>query len=184
MTDARPTPDEIDDLCIQYDNARLQKETAEQYLSEAKGELLAMVQAFGQTPAHAEKTMRLEGRLYVASATAATTVEMDDARVEELQSELSRLRMPRTFRLLFQKRVKYSPVKDAGDILKIGIGGLPEGAQNRLLGIFGACFKVNQKAPSLAVEQVEALRRKEEAAAKKRQRKGNSKGSGGTNENT
>lgn len=167
-TDKRPTPEQIDDLCIAYDDARIAKENAEQQLSAAKGELLSVVQSFGYTPAHAEKTMRLEGHLYIADATVASTVEINDARVEELQSELSRLKRPKIFRGLFQKRVKYTLLKDAGDVLKIAGGCFPEEVQTRLLGIFASCFTVNSKAPSLSVDLADALRKKEEAAAAKR----------------
>lgn len=171
MTPTRPTPDQIDDLCIAYDNARIAKDNAEQELSRTKGALLETVQTFGFTPAHAEKTMRLEGILYTASATVGTTVEVNEARVEELQSELSRMKKPKLFRSLFQRSVKYSLIKDAPDVFKIAIANLGDEVQARLHAIFTGCFKINAKAPSLSVDLVEALRQKEEAAAKKKAKK-------------
>jgi hypothetical protein len=168
MTAARPTPAQIDDLCIAYDNAKIAAESAQQRLSSAKGDLLAVVKDYGYTPAHAEKTMRLEGQLYIADATVASTVEINDAQVEELQSELSRLKKPKVFRGLFQKRIKYTLLKDAGDVLKIAIGCFTEEVQMRLLGIFASCFAVNSKAPSLSVDLADVLRKKEEAAAAKK----------------
>lgn len=165
MTPTRPTPDQIDDLCSKYDSAKIAKESAERFLSAVKGDLLEAVQTFGYTPAHAEKTLRLEGRMYIADATIASTVEIDEARVEELQSELSRLKKPKIFRGLFQKRIKYTLIKDAGDMLKIALNCFPEDVQKRLLGIFATCFTVNSKAPSLSVDLAETLRQKEEAAA-------------------
>ncbi len=176
MTPTRPNPEAIDDLCIAYDNARIAKDNAEQQLSTAKGDLLGAVQTWGYMPAHAEKTMRLEGQLYIASATAGTTVEMNEAKVEELQSELSRLKKPRLFRNLFQRSVKYSLIKDAPEAFKLAIANLADDMQARLHAIFTGCFKVNTKAPSLAVDLAAALRAKEAAPAAKAAKKAAKKG--------
>lgn len=177
MTANRPTPDQVDDLCIAYDSARIAKDNAEQELSRVKGELLSAVQAFGYTPSHAEKTMRLEGHLYTASATVGTTVDINEAKVEELQSELSRIKRSRIFRGLFQRTIKYSLIKDGPDAFRLATAHLAADVQSRLHGIFTCCFKVNAKAPSLSVDLIAALRAKEAEAAKKAARRAAKKGS-------
>lgn len=172
MTDKKfYSPDEIDDLCIEFDNCRLKLETAQQAHSAAKGILLAAVQAQGHIAPRADKTTRLEGVMYIADSTVGSTVEIDEAAVGELHYELSRAKKPGIFRLLFDRKVKHQLVKDAGDTLKLKIGGLPETAQTRMLGIFARCFAVNSKAPSLSVDLASSLREKEAAAAAKATKK-------------
>jgi hypothetical protein len=83
MTDAKLklTPSQIDDLCIAFDAQRAHAELAQQELSAAKGSLLAAIQSQGYTPAHAPKTTRLEGLLYIADATVGSTVEVTEGPV-------------------------------------------------------------------------------------------------------
>jgi hypothetical protein len=163
----KPTPTEIDDLCQKFDAAKIAADKAGQQLSTAKGDLLEVVQDFGYTPSHAEKTTRLEGTLYIADATVATTVAVNEAPVGELQSELSRLAKPKVFGLLFERKVKHTLKKDAASNLKVQIGGFDLDTQKRLLGLFATCFTAESKAPALSVDLAAALRQKEaEAQAK------------------
>jgi hypothetical protein len=162
---------QIDDLCYRFDKAKLGVESAQQIFSGVKGELLAAIQAQGYAPANADKTTRLEGTIYIADATTASTVEIDEPAVGELQSELSRLRKPRVFPQLFEQKTKHTLKKDAAGTLKLAIGALKDDVQARLLGIFARCFNVNSKAPAVSVELASALRAKEAAAAEKAEKK-------------
>ncbi len=65
-TKTTPTPTEIDTLCEIFDAAKMEADLAGQDLSTVKGKLLVIVQSFGYTPTHAEKTTRLEGILIKA----------------------------------------------------------------------------------------------------------------------
>jgi hypothetical protein len=167
----RPTPEMVDGLCMNFDAARAAVDEAQQKLSTAKGALLEAVQDFGYVPANAEKTTRLEGTLYIADATVASTVEILEAPVGELQSELSRLALPKVFTELFDRKVKHSLRKDAAGTLKFYIGGLQPKVQTRLLSLFATCFNVNSKAPALSVELAAALRQKEAEEIAKAERK-------------
>lgn len=166
-----PTPEMVDCLCLTFDDAKIAVEEAQQELSTAKGALLEAVQDYGYTPANAEKTTRLEGTLYIADATVASTVEIVEAPVNDLLFELSRLKLPKLFVELFDRKVKHSLRKDAAGTLKLAIGGLPMHTQGRLLSIFSSCFNVNSKAPALSVELAAALREKETEALAKAERK-------------
>ena len=167
----RPTPTQIDAACEKFDAAKMDADLAAQKVSTAKGDLLALVQDYGYTPTNAEKTMRLEGILYVADATTSSSVEINEAPVGELQSELSRLCLPKVFREIFDRKVKHSLRKNAAGTLKVAIGALDEATQKRLLGIFATCFEVNTKAPALSVELAKVLREKEAEATEKAARK-------------
>jgi hypothetical protein len=98
-------------------------------------------------------------------------VEISEAPVGELQSELSRLKLPKLFGSLFTRKVKHSLEKDADQKLVLAIGGLPEKTQKSLLLLFTSCFKVDVKAPALTVQLASVLREKEVKAAQKAARK-------------
>ncbi len=166
-----PTPEIVDGLCMDFDAAKAAVEKAEQKFSTAKGALLAAVQDFGYVPANAEKTTRLEGTIYIADATVASTVEIVEAPVGELQSELSRLKKPKVFTELFDRKVKHTLRKDAAGTLKLAIGAFSNDVQSRLLSLFSSCFNVGVKAPALSVELAAALRQKEADAVAKAEKK-------------
>jgi hypothetical protein len=166
-----PTPKEIDDLCLKFDEAKIAADKAAEKLSTAKGDLLAIVQNHGYMPADASKTKRLEGTIYVADATTSSTIKVKDAAVATLQSELSRLAKPKLFGELFDTEVKHSLKKNAAQTLNLAIGGLPEDKRSHLLALYGSCLDVNTKTPTLSVELVAALREKEAAAQAKAEKK-------------
>jgi hypothetical protein len=166
-----PSPAEIDEMCLAFDAAKSAVETAQQKLSTAAGPLLAAVRTFGYIPAHAEKTTRLEGVIYIADATVASAVEIVEAPMNELQSELSRLKRPKVFTELFERKVKHTLRKDAAGTLKLAIGAFSQETQSRILSLFASCFNVRAKAPALSVDLAAALRQKEIEAAEKVMRK-------------
>jgi hypothetical protein len=159
-----------------FDARKSLVEDAQQDLSTAKGALLEAVQNFGYMPANADKTTRLEGLLYIADATVASTIEIVEAPVGELQSELSRLNKPKVFTELFDRKVKHMLRKDAAGSLKLAIGAFSQNTQSRLLSLFASCFNVGVKAPALSVELAAALRKKEAEAAAKAAKKAAKKG--------
>lgn len=168
MTTSILTPAQIDDLCIAYDAANAGKDEAGSALSEAKGELLAVIRAQGHAPASAEQTTRLEGQLYGADATEGRTIETNEDKVAALQSELSRMKKPKLFKQLFARRVSHQLVaKDAAGTLILALGNLPEAERQRILSLLAACFTVNVRAASVKTFLIKALREKEEKAAKK-----------------
>ena len=91
--------------------------------------------------------------------------------MSELQSELSRLKLPKVFPALFDRNVKHSLRKDAPELLKLAVGAFNMGVQSRLLGLFASCFTVTAKSPALSVDLAAALRRKEAEAQQKAEAK-------------
>lgn len=171
MTSAIYTAAQIDDLAIAYDQACINLEQAQQAHSAAKGSLLAAIRAQGYVPPRADKTMRVEGAIYIADATTSSTVDINEGAVGELESELSRLKKPSLFRKLFDRKIKHTLRENAGDQLKLDIGGMAEEMQTRLLGLFASCFTVKSKTPTVTVTLAKALREKEEKAARKAEAK-------------
>ena len=162
-----PSADKIDELCKSYHDLKDASDKAAKVLSKAKGELLPVIDGFGFTAPHAEKTIRLEGFKWVADATRSSTVDINEASIATLQSELSRMGKPKTFGKLFQRSVKHGLKKDAADQLKSDIHGMKEEDRIYLLSLFAGCFSVGQKAPSVTVELISTLKAKEDAAAEK-----------------
>lgn len=172
-TETKLTGEQIDDLCIAFDEAKIAADTAGQGVSEAKGELLSAIRAQGYTPAHAEKTTRLEGQLYTADATEGSTIEINEASVGQLQSELSRLKKPAVFKKLFRRRVSHQlAAKDGASVLNVALGHLDEDDRQRMVGIFASCFTVGIKAPTVKVQLTAALQEKEAKAAKRTKKAG------------
>lgn len=166
------TPAQIDDLCIAFDAADASKDEAGRALSEAKGDLLAAIRAQGRVPAGAEQTTRLEGELYGADSTEGRTIEINEDKVAELQSELSRLKKPKVFKSLFARRVSHQLVsKDGAGALKLALANLKPAESQRVMAIFSGCFTVGVKAPSVKTFKIAALREREEKAAAKAAKK-------------
>lgn len=180
MTETKqvPTPVQVDDLCMAYDEARMKVEEARRDESEAKAALLAAIQAHGYVPKGAEKTLRLDGQVYVADATTATSIEIMDTAVAELQAELSRAQKPKVFPKLFERRVRYLLRKGAADILRLAIGALSDDRQAHLLGLFSRCFIAESKAPSVSVQLCAVLQKKEADAAARAEKKARGKKGG------
>jgi hypothetical protein len=170
-----PTPAQVDALCVTYEKKKAANEKAGDALATAKAALLAKIDQFGYVPAHADKSRRLDGIGKIATATTSNTIEIRADAVTKLQLRLSRLKMPRLFAELFARQVKYSLVKGAGETITVAVQKLPAPRRAPLLGLFSSCFEVNSKTPSLAVEDVAALKAKEEKAAKKAAKKAGAK---------
>jgi hypothetical protein len=179
-THKKPSPEEIDTLCLAVDTAAADAELANSKLSAAKATLLVIVREFGYVPTRAEKTKRLEGILYVADSTVGSKIEIDEEAVAELQLELSRAKKPSVFGELFETNTKHTLRKSAGDVLKLALANLVDKKQAALLGIFARCFRNDSKAPSITVDLLEVVKAKEakaEATAAKKAAKAVKKGS-------
>jgi hypothetical protein len=165
---ARPL---VDSLCRAFNQRKAEAEAAETALGNAKALLIEAVQRYGYVPTNAEKSIRLEGDESIATVTTGTTVEIVDAYVIELQLALSRAKMPRLFRQLFDRRVKYSLRKGAAKALQFAVGKLPEVTRKQLSQLFSLCFGVSTRSPSLTVEASAAVEAREAKAAKKAAKK-------------
>jgi hypothetical protein len=162
-----PTPKQIDDLCLAYDSARAKVEAAEAIAKEAKDALLVVVRAHGFVPVGAEKTRRLEGTLYIADSTVSTKTEVKESSVINLMFELLRCKKSKLFHECFEPITKHILRKGASEYLKLGIASMPQSRQNIILAMFASCFDAKTSAPSLSVDLVETLKRKENEAAAK-----------------
>ena len=170
-----PTPQAVDAMVREYNEQKLVVDAASEQLRIRKSTLIDAIQRHGYVPAGADKSLRLDGIEFVSTVTTASTVEIVDSSVVRLQLALSAAKKSRLFRLLFDRRVKYSLVKDAADKLKTATAGMPDAAQKKFALLFASCFDVGTKAPALNIDSIADLRAKEERAAKKAAKKGGRK---------
>lgn len=161
------TTREVDELCLAYEAKKIIAERAQADAADAKAALIDEIARFGYVPANAEKSMRLDGILKVATSTTGSTVEVKSEAVTRFELALSAAKKARIFKSLFTRQVKYALVKDAAATLQQALVKSPAPMRAKLTSLLAACFDVNSKTPSLAVEDVATLKAREEKAAKK-----------------
>jgi hypothetical protein len=166
-----PTPQAIDAMCMAVDTAAAAADKAAAELKDAKAPLLTLVRLYGSVPETAPRTKRLLGTLYVADSTVNTKTEIVDASVAALRTKLKDHRKSALFAQLFESVESFALQKNAAELLKIGIGGLPESQQTEILTLYAQCFNAKTNAPSLSVDLIEALREKESEAERKAEEK-------------
>lgn len=164
---------EFDEICTNYVARQIAADEAKAAADEAKATILGYVEKHGHVPTNAEASRRVEGADWCATVTTASTVEIRDNVVTELELLLSKAKLPAVFPLLFSRRVEYSLVKGAERVLPAS--SLPKRYAERILGLYAQCFIPKKKTPSLRVEAIETVRQREEKAAKKAAKKGGAK---------
>jgi hypothetical protein len=170
-TGVRPSAEQVDSMCLKVDTAAAEAEAAAERLKKVKEPLLAAVRAFGSVPETAPRTRRLAGTLYVADSTVNTKTDIVDSAVADLRSKLKEHRKSVLFDQLFETIESFALLKDAAELLKIGIGGLPEPRQAEILGLYAQCFNANTSKPSLSVDLLTVLREREAKAEEKAAKK-------------
>jgi hypothetical protein len=145
----KPTPEQIDDLAARHVHAKFAKAEASAQLEAIEVEAVALVEAWGTVPAHAEKSRRLAGKLSEFTVTRADTLTIIDDRVETLREALEANGFGEYFKRLFTLRSKYEVVEGAEAALKSE--SLPKRLSEKVLNLWGRCITVKPKKPSLKV---------------------------------
>jgi len=136
------TAKELDNTVERLEEIRVEEEVL-------RSTLLEQVEAFGFSPARAEKSRRLETDLHQLTVTTGTTTEIKDTAVERI-----RLACPRgLFDQLFCMVTKWKLAPGATQILA---DRLPAGAPRHLRMWFNRAVIVKETGPRLRIEKVEA----------------------------
>jgi phage terminase small subunit len=159
------TPQQFDLFCLDYAAKQLAAEEAKTKADTAKALVMNAVQEFGRVPTNAEASRRFEGAEWCGTVTAATTIEILDDNVTELELLLSQAKLSKVFPLMFSRRVEYTMLKDAERVLPQTR--LPKKFAERIQQLYSRCFVPRKKTPSLKVETITTVREREEKAAKK-----------------
>lgn len=148
---------EIDDLLNEYDlNKQAQKDEKEEG-DELKDDIIALCRQFGSIPDGAEKSLRLEGTDFQATATWGTSTSVDEKQITKLQAMLAALDQSKLFRKLFVIVPSYVPAPDAAETL----AALPAPIRRA----FNRVMITTLKDPSLKVERRKVKRARKSSAA-------------------
>lgn len=151
LTDC-PVAHEIDILAENYSAAKAQKKVRDEEFKSMEDELVEMVTRFGMVPPHAEASRRLQGRTTILTVTRGNTVAVNEDRVTELRDALAANQRGDLFHRIFAVRTKHELQKDADTVLRSE--SMSKRLGERVLSLFGRCFTVKRKAPSLKVESL------------------------------
>ncbi len=162
-------PKEFDDLARQYVALEEKADAADAEARRMKALVMEAVQKHGLVPPHAEQSRRLCGGEYVGTVTGGTTVEINDATVQELEIVLSRAKRSEIFPLLFARRVEYTLVKGAEHVIKQAK--IPKRWRDHAAQLYAQCFNVKGKTPSLKIETLAKVIEREAKTMKKSKKK-------------
>jgi hypothetical protein len=147
---APPSPELIDELAKRFLEAKLKVTVASATAAAIEKEAVSLVNEWGTVPAHAEKSKRLAGRRAVLMVTKSDTITLIPERVEMVRDALAANDYPNYFGKLFAKVEKYEVVEGAESALKTE--SLPKRLAEKILNLYGRCFDIKPKKPSLKVE--------------------------------
>jgi len=145
----RPSPEVIDDLAARHVQAKFTKAEAIAKLEAIEAEAIALVEAWGTVPAHAEKSRRLAGKLSEFTVTKSDVLTINEERVTTLKEALEANGYGEYFARLFTLHSKYEVVEGAESALKSE--SLPKRLSEKVLNLWGRCITVKPKKPSLKV---------------------------------
>ena len=161
------TVDQIDDCIVDIEFYKRELAVAKKAYDDAQDVVIQIVQAHGSVPPHAEQSKRLLGRRNVATITTGTTTTVNEDAVDELKQYLGSTHRS-IFESLFATETKRKLIDGARNVLSAIA--LPKRAHEKVLSLFGRCFDIKPKSPSLKVEVIKAEKparkpRAEKAAA-------------------
>jgi|GEM_PF-1609904 hypothetical protein len=146
----RPTAEQIDELAKRYNDADAVCAVTDKAFKAIEKEAIDLVTAWGVVPPKAESSRRIEGKLAKLTVTTGSSIAIDESRVEDLRQALVANERSEFFAKLFQPRIKHELVEGADVALKTEP--LNKRLAEKVLALFGRCFKAKKKAPSLKVE--------------------------------
>lgn len=139
------TPEQIDNRAATYNALDKVKSAAAKNVSDEKDLLVELCRAFGVKPEAAEKSLRLEGNLWVITASFGSTSKINALRLAKFQGEMLAANKSRLLRSIFTQTITYTVAPTAAETVKA----LPKSLQT----MFRNCFETEPKAPSLKVEK-------------------------------
>ena len=148
----RPTAAQIDTEVAEYEQALACFDTAKETLQQHKDRLIRLVQAHGEVPAGAEKSMRLRGQLTELTVTTGDSITLKDSAVHTLEAAMEANGWRDLFARMFSRRTEYDLVKGAENQLRVA--SLPARLAGKFSLMFVACFDVKTKSPSLKVTRL------------------------------
>lgn len=147
-----PTPREIDALVEAFEEVRDRVELADELYENKKAELIEIVQQFGNVPAGAESSLRLEGQVTILTVTTGSTIAVKDDAVLKLKRAMDANKHEALFTQMYNIHTKYKLRKGAEKVLRVAK--IPVRLFEKYTKLYVRCHDVNKKAPSLKVEHI------------------------------
>ncbi len=148
--------DAIDRAIAELEKADTELDLAKHSHGILKGALISVVKKYGTVPPHAEQSKRLFGRRNVATITTGTVTTVNEAAVDDLNTYCDEQSILNVFYDLFATETKYKLIDGARNVL--AAIQLPKRTHEKVLSLFGRCFDIKPKAPSLKVELIEPVK--------------------------
>ncbi len=148
-----PTAFEIDTAIERYEYALLLGKAADRAIADEKAKLTALVESFGQVPAHAGQSKRLAGQHNEATITWSTSYTVIEERVEAFDVYLAAQGYRAIFGRFFSPVTKHKMVEGAHDVLKTL--DLPNRIREKVAALVGLAIAVKTSAPSLKVKTIQ-----------------------------
>lgn len=150
------TVDQIDECIADFESSERLFASAKATHDEARQAVIALVKQHGNLIPQAEQSKRILGRRNQATITVGTTTTVSEDAVNDLEDylrETAGLDGADIFDRLFAEETKHKLIDGARNVLsKIQ---LPKRIHEKVLSLFGRCFDVKPKAPSLKVVAIE-----------------------------
>jgi len=137
-------PLSIDEHAEIYLTLKATLDATAEALEKKKAELLKLVNKTGDIPSGADKSLRIEGDLYVITASYGHSSSIDNDVVGKIQGALAENHTPSLFKQLFKSKVSYQLAPTAQVVL--------ESLPNSIQELFALVVKVKPRDPSLRVE--------------------------------
>ena len=145
----RPTPEQIDELAVAYLEAVLVISAGKMSQDTKKQNFIKLLKKYGIVPEGAEKSMRLEGNVYVVTASFGTSSSVREKIVEKIKEQLTYEHRGPLFDELFVEKTSYV-VAPAARARLAKLGKSP--ADKKLRRLFAQVMDTKPKEPSLKVE--------------------------------
>ena len=159
------TPDQIDACIAEYESAERLLASAKAVHTFAKAGLIALVQDQGARPTGAEYSRTLLGRRNRAMVTISNSTVLHEQYIDDLGQYCAAENLDSVFEKLFATITTHKLIEGARTVL----GGLvlPKSKYDRILSLFGRCFEVKPKAPTVKVDLIEPEKPARKPRAKK-----------------
>lgn len=148
-----PTVDQIDACVADYESAERLFRAAQETRDTAKLAMIALVERHGSPVPNAEQSKRLVGRRNTATITTGTVIAINEDQVEELERYLMDELRYDVFNKLFATERKHKLIDGARNVLA-GIQ-MPRRIHEKVLSLFGRCFDIKPKSPSLKTTSIQ-----------------------------
>lgn len=159
------TADEIDCCLLEFEQREVAAEAAMERVKLAKLAVIALVQQHGAVVPTATESKRVLGRRNQATVTTPKLTTVDESAVDELGTYCAEHNLDGIFDRIFSTEVRHKLIDGARKVLASLT--IAKRHHDKIEALFGRCFHVTPKAPSLKVDVIKPEKPARKARAQK-----------------